>query len=364
VPFDFPNTPAEGATYSPANGPQYIFQNGVWKQVTGGQSPVLTAETRNRIVNGAMQISQENGETVLTSTSQYPADQWSIGYTAAGSAANHRHHATTSPNGSRWAVLLSCVTPKVSLAAADNYRLFQKIEGNRVSDFQWGSSGARQAILRFWYYGRTGTFSVALHNSGDTRTFLAPFTVSDANTWTPVTVVIPGDTSGTWLVDNTTGISLSFIVACGTTYLGAAGWQAGAKYGLTGQTNGLDAVGSMAITDVGLYLDPDNTGVAPPWQMPDEAEELRACQRYWQQVIGWWSGATTSTALGYYSAIPYVVTPRPGMTFVGVNNGANNFPATSGTFAHQGSAVRELRSSNAAGSNSSYSSVITVNARM
>ena len=33
--------------------------------------------------------------------------------------------------------------------------------------------------------------------------------------------------------------------------------------------------------DVGLYLDPHNTGIAPPWQMPDEAEELRACQRYY-----------------------------------------------------------------------------------
>jgi hypothetical protein len=38
---------------------------------------------------------------------------------------------------------------------------------------------------------------------------------------------------------------------------------------------------TFELFDVGLYLDPNATGVPPPWQMPDEAEELAACQRYW-----------------------------------------------------------------------------------
>ena len=41
-------------------------------------------------------------------------------------------------------------------------------------------------------------------------------------------------------------------------------------------TNGMAGAGNVfELFDVGLYLDPDNTGLPPKWQMPDEAEELR-----------------------------------------------------------------------------------------
>ena len=35
------------------------------------------------------------------------------------------------------------------------------------------------------------------------------------------------------------------------------------------------SVNAFELFDVGLYLDPEATGVAPKWEMPDEAEELR-----------------------------------------------------------------------------------------
>ena len=74
--FNFPSSPSEGQTYTDAvSGAQYVFKSPVWMQVSAAQIKA-TALPRNRIVNGAMQISQENGNTAGLLTAYYPADQW------------------------------------------------------------------------------------------------------------------------------------------------------------------------------------------------------------------------------------------------------------------------------------------------
>jgi hypothetical protein len=171
-------------------------------------------------------------------------------------------------------------TPKPSLAVGDYFLLRQSVEGIRVSDFQYGTASAKQSVLRFWARGTlAGTYSVSIRNAADDRSFLAPFTIT-ANTWTEVSIVVPGDTTGTWTKDTTRGLAVDFCFACGTNLLGVAGWQSGTKQGMTGITNGVATANTFYIADVGLHLDPTNTGKAPAWVMPDEAQELAACQRY------------------------------------------------------------------------------------
>jgi len=286
VPFDFPNTPAEGATYSPTNGPQYIFQNGVWKQVLGGQSPVLTAQTRNRVVNGAMQISQENGNTASAAAGYYLADQWAVGFTTTG-AVGHSRSSVTTPKNSRYVLGLQVNTADTSLAAGEYWSVVQYVEGVRIADFGWGTSTAKNVILRFSINvqnaASAGTYSVAIRNGiANNRSYAALFTAPVG--WSEHVIVIPGDTTGTWVTDNTRALDLWFTLAAGSTWQTAPGaWTAGSFIAATGMSNGLATVGNaFNIADVGLYLDPDKTGVAPPWQMPDEAEETTACRRYWQ----------------------------------------------------------------------------------
>jgi hypothetical protein len=80
--FNFPNSPTEGQIYTDAtSGAQYIYRNGVWMQSSAAQIK-LSAQTRNRIVNPAMQISQENGNAVGSTNSYYPADQWVMRFSA------------------------------------------------------------------------------------------------------------------------------------------------------------------------------------------------------------------------------------------------------------------------------------------
>lgn len=286
--FDFPNSPTEGQTYLPAGGPQYVYSAGAWRMLNPSQSG--TAQTRNRIVNGAMQISQENGDTtspIVSSGGWYGADQWQSAWSFSPGTAQQSRNATISPNGSQRVLYHAIGTAKPSFGATDYLFIEQKIEGTRVADFQWGTASAKQVILRFWIWAQVaGTYSIQLQNSAADRSYIAGFTVAagEASTWKQVSLVIPGDTTGTWLKDTGIGMILRFVWAAGSTNIGVAGWQAGNKTGLTGQSNGA-ATGSTSflLADVGLYLDPQNTGLPPPWVMPDEAAELAACQRYYER---------------------------------------------------------------------------------
>jgi hypothetical protein len=300
--FDFPNSPSEGTLFAPTGGPVYVYTGGVWRMQGSGQ--VVTAEARNRIVNGAMQISQEWGDTALGPTggmNSYAADQWLGASTTTGTATQQRVQSVT-PNGSKDRIRLTVNTADTSLAAGEYQLLMQIIEGIRIADFRWGTAAAKQAILRFGFKGPAGTYSAAIRNGPTTRSYIANFTIAvgQANIDTEQVLVIPGDVTGTWTTGNTYGLSITIGIAAGSTYQGVAGWQAGSLFSTATNSNGLATAGNVfELFDVGLYLDPNATGVPPPWQMPDEAQELAACQRYFYALPG--SGWVSP----YFSSLQY-----------------------------------------------------------
>ena len=281
--FDFPASPTVNQVFTGSNGAQYQWTGTVWNQVSG--NPVLlTAQARNRLVNPAMQISQELGDTGSVVTASYAADQWVL--LSNGVPNNGAFRSSTqpvTPNGSTRRLGLTVNTIKASLAAGDYHTVYQSIEGIRMAELMWGTASAVPLVLRFTARSSAavGTFCFALRNSGATQSYLGEFQVPAINTDYVITAVIPGSTSGSWPVDNTLWGSLAFALAAGTTFQGVAGWQASNKLATGNITNGDAVAGALFITDVGLYADPQNTGVPPPWVMPDEAEELRACQRYY-----------------------------------------------------------------------------------
>jgi hypothetical protein len=280
--FDFPASPTNGQIFTPPGGPTYVWNGSAW--AGAGFTPVVTvlptAEARNRVVNGAMQISQENGSAAVTNG--YAADQW-VGTTSLPTATFTRSGGPSASGGKQLAATIA--TAKPSLAAGDYWQLTQYIEGSRVADFRWGAVEAKRVVLRFWAYtDNPGTYTVSLSNWPSTQWYLAPFTLA-ANTWTEIVVVIPGATAGVWATDTNIGLVLNFGFAAGATYAGGvAGWGTTNKIQIAGNTNGAALANkTFFIADVGLYLDPNNTGIAPPWQMPDEAQEMLACMRYWQK---------------------------------------------------------------------------------
>jgi hypothetical protein len=335
-----------------------------WVQINAAVAATATAEARNRVVNGAMQVSQENGNTAGTTTAYYAADQWGVSFTTTGTITSQRVQSVT-PNGSKDRFRATVTVADASLTANEYLALQQIIEGNRLADFRWGSVSAKQAILRFGFKGPAGTYAVALRNSVPNRAYIAQFTVSagQANTDTEQVLVIPGDTTGTWLTDTGIGTYLSIALAAGTGFHGVTGWQAGSSFSTAACSNGMATAGAVfELFDVGLYLDPLATGVPPTWAMPDEAQELIACQRYYEKVQTFWAGqATASVSSGAVSF--WKMTKRIAPAVSGVSGGAVAFANTIGTLAADTIYMNEQRAATATGAGIFYSTV-TANARM
>jgi len=262
-------------------------------QAVTGTSTVLSVnpnnlsavrQRRNRIVNPAMQVSQENGNTSGTTTGYYIADQFAMyRVTSAGTITGQRVQSQTIYK-SKDRARITITAADASLAAGEYLTLNQNIEGQEVADFAYGAAGARQAVLRFGFKGPAGTYAVSLKNSALNRSYVKTFSPTSANTDEMISLVIPGDTSGTWLTDTGIGISLDFVLAAGSTFQGTdAVWQAGNILGTAAVSNGMGTIAQVfEIFDVGLYIDPESTGVAPPWELPDYDDTLRQCQRYWE----------------------------------------------------------------------------------
>ena len=246
---------------------------------------------RNRIVNGSMQISQERGTTLVdvTTGAVYTVDQWLAVLSATpGGTLRAQQVASVTPAGSPFRLRHTAQVADSSIAAGDVYSLVQYVEGQMVADAQFGTASARQIVFRFGVRSSlAGTFGVRLTNSASNRSYVTTITIAggEINTDLVRTVVFPGDTSGTWLTDTGIGLYLQITLAAGTTWQGTAGsWQGSNITTTSGQTNFMGtASATFELFDVGLYVDALVIGVAPPFEVPDFADDLWSCQRYVQK---------------------------------------------------------------------------------
>ena len=171
-----------------------------------------------------------------------------------------------------------------SIAATDwCHTPIHYLEGRRTAGFKWGTAQAEQAILRFWLRTKyAGTFAVGIRNIDVDRAYTMTI-VSPANVETKHEFVIPGCTDGNWYTDHRCGMNIVWTWFAGTNYQTAPGvWTAGNLHAVPGMTNGLlNADAYWELSDIGLYLDPFKTGVAPPWEAPLETQVWLDCLRYW-----------------------------------------------------------------------------------
>ena len=308
--FDFPSSPTDAQIFNPLPGLKYRYSTalGLWETVPYAG----TAAPFNFVVNPDFSISQEYGTTALSVG--VPADMWTCNQNVLNGYVNMIRVVSPTPNGSPLRMRFNVVTGK-ALAAADWSTIDHRIEGTRFAPFKWGSAYAEQAVLRFGIRASVaGNYSLAVRNYAATRTFTALMNVPVANTDYEQTVVIPGCTDGVWIIDTSNyGVILYFGLAVGTTYRSSANntWLVTTStHGAFGSDNGAATAGTtLEIFDIGLYLDPDKTGVAPKWEAPSEMQNMTDCLRYWYPLRSA-RGASNSATLGGRLAAPHPVMMR------------------------------------------------------
>lgn len=262
--------------------------------VTGGTlGPGNATNFKNRIINGAMGLSQgAAGASVTPATpvvysTNYPVDRWFGAVTQASKfTAQQTPNATETGYATRVAAgftnyLATTSSSSYAVTATDIFRVLQRIEGLNIADLAWGTANAKTVTLSFLAYSSlTGTFGGYLTNSAGNRNYVFSYSIPVANTWTQISVTIPGDTTGTWLTTNGTGIELGFSLGSGTTYSTTPGsWGSTFYSAPTGATSVVGTNGATwYITGVQLEVGSNATG----FEYRDYGRELILCQRYFQ----------------------------------------------------------------------------------
>jgi len=272
--LDFPNAPTLGQVY---NG--YTWDNEKW--VAGGviSTPPGNAK-KNYIVNGAMQISQENSTTPVA-VGAYPVDMFCSASAGTPAGLNLRQQASPTPGGSPYRLRLTVTTGDSGIAPGDVLFFYTRIEGSRMSDLKFGTAAAKTITIQFGTNVKAGTYYVAVVNGSNNRGYTTSYTVTAGEALTDVvkSVTIPGDVTGTWATDNTTGLEIRWMLMAGTSYIHTANtWLAQQVWAGAG-VNTIGITGNtIDLFDVSLT---EGT-VAPSYQLPEIASELAACRRYWQ----------------------------------------------------------------------------------
>jgi hypothetical protein len=277
---------------------------------------------RNRIINPDMRIDQRNSgaSQAVTTSNAYCVDRWSV---RASTGSGHTvQQTTTAPAGFTNSLCFTTGTG-ASPAAGDVNWLLQPIEGFNAADFAWGTASAVSVTIGFLVRSSlTGTFGGAVQNNANNRSYPFTYTISAANTFEYKTVTIPGDTTGTWLTNNSTGLFLYVSMGMGSNFRGTAGAWAGSDFrGATGETNVVGTSGATFFL-TGLQLEKGST--ATSFDYRPYGTELALCQRYYSANPQFSFGAYGTTANYPETWVSFKTSMRASPTVSVANAGGNN----------------------------------------
>ena len=281
---------------------------------------------KNRILNGLMVLDQRNaGASVTPTNQQYGIDRWQ--YSLSQTSKLTAQQSTTAPTGFKYSNLITS-SSAYSVGASEVFLFRQKVEGYNVADLGWGAVGAQAITVSFWVRSSlTGTFGGAVRNENQDRSFPFSYTINVANTWEQKTVAVSGDTSGTWVTNNGTGLELAFSMGSGSTVSNTAGsWYAGSFASATGATSVVGTNGATFYI-TGVQLEKGST--ATSFDYRPYPVEFSMCQRYYQKVTTSESGK--GIGVGFYYTITTAIAQIPFQTYMratptaDVNSGTNYF---------------------------------------
>ena len=257
---------------------------------------------KNRIINGAMVIDQRYAGaagSAATNTAPYGVDRWAVYGDVSGKFTYQQNAGAVTPPAGFTNYFGMTSTSAYTVLTGGRQLVSQYTEGFNTYDLDFGKATAKTVTLSFWVYSSlTGNFGGALQNYASTRSYPFSYAVSTANTWTQISITIPGDTSGTWVGASAAGsMGVIFSLGSGSTYQGTVNTWASANY--VQPTGSVSVVGTSGATwyITGVQLE-QNTS-ATPFERRLYTQELANCQRYFEKSYSISVVPATDIASGY-----------------------------------------------------------------
>ena len=304
---------------------------------------------RNRIVtpliiNGDMQIAQRGTSTSsIAGSDVFVVDRWRMDEGADSTLTMSQESLSSGNaynNGFKKSLKVLVTTADSSIGSSQSVQLIQHVEAQNLQGLKFGTSGAKNLTLSFWYKSNvTGVHTVCIDKPDSTRTTCPlEFTVSSSGTWEKHVLnanansAVQGS-SGAIANDNGTGFRVMWGLAYGSSYLsGTSGtWEQNGT-GSFSTSNQQNIVGSadnyVEVTGVQLEIGQFDSNTIPDFPFEDVENNLRRCRRYYEMIVNKDVNKVIATGGCYQSdvvSINYQWYPKRATPSVDQGSGTNYF---------------------------------------
>tara|TARA_R100001463_G_scaffold55361_1_gene106836 strand:+ start:186 stop:1256 length:1071 start_codon:yes stop_codon:yes gene_type:complete len=247
-------------------------------------------QSKNIIINGAMNVAQRGTSTTTTNT--MCVDRYKCFFAGTDENQTFAQVALTSSDTGPWAkgfrnaLQITNGNQTGGAAGADETVLYHQIEAQDLANSGWDyTSASSYATLSFWvkssvaqtFYGYIAT------SDGTSQMYLFSTGALSVNTWKKVTVKIPGNTNVQFDNNNGVGLGISFGPYYGTDYT-TSGATLGTWTAWNGAARNPDNTTTWFTTNdstyaiTGVQLEAGDT--ATEFEHRSYRDDLARCQRY------------------------------------------------------------------------------------
>lgn len=270
------------------------------------QPVVIVSGIRNILYNGLCEIDAINGGgATVPASGNYCIDGFKYFSTQTNKWNSQQNAgAVAGPPGIPAYLGMTNSASGYAVLATDSFYILQPIEGWMIRHLDFGLATAKTVTLSAWVYSSiTGLHSGALTNAAANRSYPFQFLISQANTWTPIAIVIPGDIIGTWPTTTAAGMAIRWNLGSGANSLNTANvWTASALTGVTGSVS-IIATASATFYITGVDLRDGIYGVGQVNERIPFDVNLERCRRYYQAKSVFVPAAAGEYTLGLPTAM-------------------------------------------------------------
>lgn len=265
--------------------------------------------TRNLIMNGEMRVAQRGTSATGIGNGDngyHVCDRWRVneGGTIQAEVTMSQDSDVPAGKGFSNSLKLDVTTAESAVAADERFMIDTIIEGQDLTQLNYGTSDAGSLTLSFWIKStKTGTYCVGFYNGSPStdRIFTKTYTVSSSNTWEKKTLTWVGDTdSDSAFTDSSAGaLWIQWWFMAGSNFTDGTLTSAWVDFDdgvwADAMVNAFDST-SNNVYLTGVQLEAGST--ATEYEHRTFGDELQQCQRYFCRTYAYGTATGTATNNG------------------------------------------------------------------